>query len=567
MAATPSSHHVRIKADDDDSQTPQKEIGSSRGPVVADLTLDGTLSAFTDCIQFSSLHSLAVKASHKFRELAQCSEQHFLPMPVRGLPSGKETGKCICIDVGGTNLRVGFVELLGEQGSKGEAQPTQDKEKSRGNPERFRKAHEKSWPIEDHLKMDKAEDLFAWIGACIAEVIRNGYEELSADEKEELILGITFSFPMTQVRLEEATLLPMGKGFAITSNLNLGRMLLAGYQRQCDISEVSGIHSGDPSETRSPNSSASFSLPRLKLTAIANDTIATFISVAYTVTAQPNSRTVMGLIAGTGSNAAIPLKLNRFPNSKIVHSNVKHIGNLSTTDQVVTNTEWSVRPTDEPLSDLGIPTKWDRQLDEQLPSGVQGFQPFEYMTAGRYLGEIVRLVLYDLASSSTSIDTVPHFLTLRNSISTAAVALAAAQRNLAVFANPFAQLPSRLKYMVQPICQAVMDRSAALTAAYVTGLLALAGDVSLGDVGDELAEEAGGDLEDQEDLVIAYTGSLMSSNPEYCRSCEFWINEIAKKSSSKNCGKKVVLKEALDGGIFGAAVLAGTAAATDTRLT
>ena len=46
--------------------------------------------------------------------------------------------------------------------------------------------------------MDKAEDLFSWIGDCIAEVVG---DRLTADAArmpipDELKMGITFSFPM-----------------------------------------------------------------------------------------------------------------------------------------------------------------------------------------------------------------------------------------------------------------------------------------------------------------------------------------------------------------------------------
>jgi hexokinase len=46
--------------------------------------------------------------------------------------------------------------------------------------------------------MDKAEDLFSWIGDCIAEVVA---ESLSSDAMKkdipaELDMGITFSFPI-----------------------------------------------------------------------------------------------------------------------------------------------------------------------------------------------------------------------------------------------------------------------------------------------------------------------------------------------------------------------------------
>ena len=119
----------------------------------------------------------------------------FLITPVTALPTGKERGKFVSIDVGGTNLRVGLIELVGEIDHGAEREGT-------GSVEKIKRSHDKSWPIGDHLKMDKAEDLFAWIGDCIAEILTDALNETQASGSvespfgEELLLGITFSFPM-----------------------------------------------------------------------------------------------------------------------------------------------------------------------------------------------------------------------------------------------------------------------------------------------------------------------------------------------------------------------------------
>jgi hexokinase len=55
---------------------------------------------------------------------------------------------------------------------------------------------EKSWPIREHLKHENAEDLFAWIGDCIAEVVEDGLQVFGEELPEELPMGVTFSFPM-----------------------------------------------------------------------------------------------------------------------------------------------------------------------------------------------------------------------------------------------------------------------------------------------------------------------------------------------------------------------------------
>jgi hexokinase len=102
----------------------------------------------------------------------------------------------LAIDIGGTNLRVGFVELLGQHDVNSQGDNFQfenggiEKEPSRVN-----QTH-KSWPIGEKLKNEKAEDLFAWIGECIADVIEEdlpGSPELWVDEHP---MGVTFSFPM-----------------------------------------------------------------------------------------------------------------------------------------------------------------------------------------------------------------------------------------------------------------------------------------------------------------------------------------------------------------------------------
>lgn len=152
----------------------------------------------------SILHTLAYQFSEVYRELALHSDEQFLPTPVTKLPSGQETGEFLAIDVGGTNLRVAFVQLLGESGEIGPAHPSvngQDRSRETikiAQRPRVRRLLEKAWPIGEHLKMDKTEDLFAWIGDCIAEVVS---DRLTADAgkapvPEELEMGITFSFPM-----------------------------------------------------------------------------------------------------------------------------------------------------------------------------------------------------------------------------------------------------------------------------------------------------------------------------------------------------------------------------------
>lgn len=147
------------------------------------------------------VHNLAYQFSKVYQELALRSDEQFLPTPVTKLPSGQETGQFLAIDVGGTNLRVAFIELLGEADEQSATANGADRSREtirNAQRPRVRRTLEKAWPIGEHLKMDKTEDLFAWIGDCIAEVVN---DRLSSDMgkvpfPEELPMGVTFSFPM-----------------------------------------------------------------------------------------------------------------------------------------------------------------------------------------------------------------------------------------------------------------------------------------------------------------------------------------------------------------------------------
>ncbi len=151
------------------------------------------------------IYSLACQFAGTYKNLALESTDQFLPTPIDALPTGQEQGKFLSIDVGGTNLRVGFIELLGDaadtdpRSSSPCHEATSNIPTSKIQRSRIRRTFEKAWPIGEHLKMDNAEDLFNWIGDCIAEVVGDSVSATLSKEEvvpEELAMGITFSFPM-----------------------------------------------------------------------------------------------------------------------------------------------------------------------------------------------------------------------------------------------------------------------------------------------------------------------------------------------------------------------------------
>jgi hexokinase len=106
----------------------------------------------------TTIHSLAWEFSKVYKELALSSDEQFLPTPVTKLPTGNETGQFLAIDVGGTNLRVAFIELLGDADERGATANGEERSREtirNAQRPRVRRTLEKAWPIGEHLKIDK----------------------------------------------------------------------------------------------------------------------------------------------------------------------------------------------------------------------------------------------------------------------------------------------------------------------------------------------------------------------------------------------------------------------------
>ena len=355
----------------------------------------------------------------------------------------------------------------------------------------------------------------------------------------------------------------MGKGFAITSDLDLGKMLTDGYSHNLD--DTHAQHGFDKSkESSNCEKRIPSRLPRIRVAAITNDTVATFASSAYTVKAAPNSRVAMGLIVGTGTNATVPMRaLDLHPQKR------DDLANPDMVDTVVINTEWTIRGTDRPLVDLQIKTIWDESLDAS--SDAPGFQPFEYMTSGRYLGEIVRLAFVDVVSRRPGVQ-VPASLKNKNALQTRFLSEVVARMDDETIRSELEILypsssvsvpfwtPVRVQ-LVREIAHAVQQRSSALIAAACVGLLDCVHDIQMNsDMSGNRATIK--DIESEE-LVIAYTGSTISHYPEWLVTCQRWIDALVASGSPANRSKRVVLREAVDGGIIGAGVLVGTTQHSD----
>jgi hexokinase len=390
----------------------------------------------------------------------------------------------------------------------------------------------------------------------------------------------------------------MGKGFAITSNLNLRNILLNGYEK----------HTRRPDDEEEPSSKRRklFALPKLKIQAITNDTVATLASLAYKVKSLPNSRVAMGIIVGTGCNATIPMKLSELHESKAKSVNTMDPNAVET----IVNTEWTISGAAPPLHELNITTKWDVELDRACAR--PGFQPFEYMTGGRYIGELIRLILFDYLTTvgGLSKKVLPANLVQEYALTTTYisdnVAKARSDQDLAKALNQSLPPPessdwrwdARTAGAFRRIARAVQRRSAGLIAAAVIGLLACCREIELKEDSNTNTPEAAaspqsnGDVpissstatpssiatpsnsvhghvvpvlqplpadwqSGPEELVVAYTGGIIQHYPQFKEMCQQHIDRLIMRTGPQRGGKSVFLREASDGGVIGAGVLAG----------
>ena len=347
----------------------------------------------------------------------------------------------------------------------------------------------------------------------------------------------------------------MGKGFAITSNLDLGKQLRDGYAK----------------------ARANRNLPNVKLVAIVNDTVATMIAFSYQLVSSPIHKAAMGLVVGTGTNATIPIRLDSLHPSKRPRKGDVAGHTTESTDEVkvVVNTEWSINGAAGPLRDLDLITRWDKALD--AATIAPGFQPFEYMTAGRYLGELGRLIIYEHFTKNLEIShqTLPPKLCQPNGLSTTFLGSLRGPSKL-ILDRLSDELPARegaaawkwteeAAESVVIISKAIEVRAAGMTASAIIGLLACANEITLvseaknAQINGVSFEASHNSSVLVEELMVGYTGLCIENFQDFLKDCQYFLNEAMESEFKGQKHSRIILQAFHDGGLVGAGVLAGTA--------
>ncbi|XP_040218119.1 hexokinase HKDC1-like [Rana temporaria] len=202
------------------------------------------------------------------------------------------------------------------------------------------------YPTPSDIATGNKTELFEYVVDCLGDFIKK------RQITETLPLGFTFSFPCQQTKLDEGVLINWTKEF-----------------------KVKGMQGMDVVKTLRKTLKRK-KIPNVEVMAIVNDTVGTMMTCGF-----EDQLCEVGVIVGTGTNAC-------------------YMENLSSIDliegdegRMCINTEWGAFGDDGSLED--IRTEFDKEID--LGSVDPGKQLFEKMISGLYMGELVRLILLEMA--------------------------------------------------------------------------------------------------------------------------------------------------------------------------
>ncbi|KAG0682460.1 hexokinase A [Pichia californica] len=254
---------------------------------------------------------------------------------VVGYPTGEETGDFLALDFGGTNLRVVMVHLHGNK--------------------KLETDHS-FYKLPHGMRTTKNKDeLFEFMASCLEKFLTEKHPT-GIPENKTFPLGFTFSYPATQNKIDSGVLQRWTKGF--------------------DIAGVEG-HDVVPMLMEQINKR---SLP-IKVVALINDTCGTLVASRYV-----DPLTEMGCIFGTGVNGAYYELAGDITKLK-----GKFADDITDDTSMLINCEYGSFDNAHKV----IPrTKYDLIIDNASPR--PGQQTFEKMTAGFYLGDLIRLILLEV---------------------------------------------------------------------------------------------------------------------------------------------------------------------------
>ncbi|GIC88613.1 putative hexokinase [Aspergillus udagawae] len=180
---------------------------------------------------------------------------------VMGYPTGKEHGKFLILDIGGTNLRVSQAELFGSDCDMESIQ--------------------EQYSIPQSIKQGTADDLWDFVADCVQKFLQS---RLRIDLRSKVLpLAFTFSYPVIQSSIKFGVLQRWTKDFCVSGveGHDVVFQLEAAFERK--------------------------QIP-VRVVALVNDTVGTLFAAAY-----GDREAKIGSIASSGCNAAYMEEVGAIP--------------------------------------------------------------------------------------------------------------------------------------------------------------------------------------------------------------------------------------------------------------
>lgn len=136
-------------------------------------------SLFLGPIDGTGLRDLSARLKTQFRVGLWSNPACMLPSYNHQLPTGRERGQFLALDVGGSTLRVALVELRGE-GGKGHASGILQMD---------------SFKIDNEVKGLRGVCFFDWMAERILQTISKDSKQ-GHDPEDPLLVGMAWSFPI-----------------------------------------------------------------------------------------------------------------------------------------------------------------------------------------------------------------------------------------------------------------------------------------------------------------------------------------------------------------------------------
>ena len=136
--------------------------------------------AFESHLSGPSLLTISIKLQEQIKPKLQASTVCMLPSYIHTLPSGKETGTYIALDVGGSTFRVAAVQLYG---------------RDNGHQKSMEILEMKSFKIDSLVRALKGPHFFEWMAKKISEVLEEPVVK-RAHGNTTVAMGLAWSFPV-----------------------------------------------------------------------------------------------------------------------------------------------------------------------------------------------------------------------------------------------------------------------------------------------------------------------------------------------------------------------------------